>query len=454
MTLRLYYSDSSLRDFDAVVTRVVEHESRPAVILDRTAFYPSSGGQPFDTGRLGAGWLGTVPLDTVPVDIVRDTVRANAIRVDSVRVCDVVDVDGDVLHVLEGPPTAVDLSVGARVHGEIDWTRRLDHMQQHTGQHILSAAFDLLFDNRTQSFHMGADLSTIDLAREQPLADVERAVDQANRVVWEDRPVSIRFVSEEEAKGLPLRKESVRHGELRLIDVTDFDVSACGGTHVARTGSIGIIAVLHTERFKGGMRVAFGCGGRALRVLREQRDVVTGSIRVLSVLPRELPGAIDKLQAEAKALRTQVSGLQLSLAQQEAEQALATLAEQSLAAAPDEPSSEPPSLTPPSAEPSSAGGTRVVIKAYDGWDANGLKAIASALVAKGRVATALVSTATPALVVVARSATVAIDAAAVVRALTVQFGGRGGGKPDLAQAGGLGGSVDQIMAAARALLVG
>lgn len=188
-----------------------------------------------------------------------------------------------------------------------------------------------------------------------------------------------------------------------------------------------MIAVLHSERFKGGMRVTFVCGGRALRVLREQRDIVAGSIRALSVLPGELPAAIDRLQAEAKSLRKQVGGLQMSLAQQEAEQALGAISE--------------------------ASGTRVVIKAYDGWDASGLKAIASALAAKSGVAAVLVSSATPAVVVVARSADVAIDAAAIVRALTARFGGRGGGKPELAQAGGLAAPAESIMMAARELLV-
>ncbi len=412
MTERPYYIDSALREFDAVVTAVAEHEGRPAARLDRTAFYPTSGGQPHDTGR----------LEVAPA------ASAGSSAEHVVRVVDVVDVGGDVLHVLDGP-----MSPGARVHGAIDWARRLDHMQQHTGQHVLSAAFDLLFENRTVSFHMGTELATIDLAREQPLLEVERAVDQANRVVWENRPVSIRFVSEDEARTLPLRKESVRQGELRLIDVADFDLSACGGTHVGRTGTIGVIAVLQTERFKGGMRVTFACGGRALRVLREQRDAVAGSIRALSVLPNELPAAIDRLQAEAKSLRKQVGGLQVSLAQQEADQALAASAGES-----DDRLGMP--------------AFRVVVKAYDGWDANGLKAIASALAAKGGVAAVLVSSATPAVVVVARSLDVTIDAGALVRALTTRFGGRGGGKAELAQAGGLSGSADQILDAARGLL--
>src|SRR5262249_16500484 len=151
---------------------------------------------------------------------------------------------------------------GRTVHGEIDWARRFDHMQQHTGQHVLSAAFDKLFSARTVSFHLGADVSTIDLARELSTADLSRGAAEANRVVWGDRPVRIRFAGASEAARLPLRKEPVRGGTLRLIDVDGFDLSACGGTHVARTGAIGIIAVAAWERFKGGQRIEFVCGGR------------------------------------------------------------------------------------------------------------------------------------------------------------------------------------------------
>ncbi len=272
---------------------------------------------------------------------------------------------------------------------------------------MLSAALDHVFGNRTLSFHMGGAVSTIDVARELSPADLERGVDEANRIVWEDRPVSIRFASEDEARALPLRKESIRTGELRLIDVEGFDLSACGGTHVARTGAIGLIAVVHAERFKGGQRLTFVCGVRALRVLREHRDAVAGSIRALSVLPHELPAAVEKAQADAKALRKQVSGLQVALAAQEAAQLLAST-------------------------PADADGVRRVVRAYEGWDANGLKAIASALVAQGCAVAGFVSPASPAAspvsVVVARSEGLALDASAVVAQLTACFGGRGGGK--------------------------
>lgn len=395
MTERIYYSDPSCRAFAAVVSRSFDREGRHAVVLDRTAFYPTSGGQPFDTG-----WL------------------------DSIEVLDTIDEGDDVVHIVASP-----IQQGIRVHGEVDWARRSDHMQQHTGQHVLSAAFDRLFQNRTTSFHMGADVATIDLARELPPADVERAVDEANHIVWDDRPVSIRFVSEAEAARLPLRKEAVRSGPLRLIEVEDFDLSACGGTHVSRTGSIGTIAVLGTERFKGGMRVTFACGARALRALRTYRDAVAGSVRLLSVLPQELPGAIERLQTEAKELRRTAGRFQQSLAVHEASRLLA--------AAED------------------VHGTRVVVEALEGWDAQGLKAIASALVGGppegGRYEAALFSTSSPAFVVVACSG--GGDAAAVLRELTARFGGRGGGKADLAQGGGLTGTAEELKAAARALLL-
>ena len=392
MTNRIYYTDPGCRTFEASVSRAFEREGRPAVTLDRTAFYPSSGGQPFDTGRLGA------------VDVV-----------------ETVDVDDDVTHVLSAP-----LSPGATVTGEIDWGRRFDHMQQHTGQHVLSAAFDRLLDNRTVGFHMGGDVSTIDLAREAAPAEVERAVDAANAIVWEDRPVSIRFVSQEAAANLPLRKESVREGTLRLIDIAGFDLSACGGTHVARTGAIGLIAVLSTERLRGGSRLTFACGGRALRTLRTYRDAVAGSVRALSVLPGQLPAAVERILEESKALRKQVKGLQERLAAHEGARLLE--------AAPQ------------------VGGVRLLIQVLDGWDVAGLKALAAAATAGAPACVVLISSAAPVSIVVARSAGVPIDANAVLRQLTSRCGGRGGGTPEVAQGGGFTAPVHDSVSIARALI--
>jgi alanyl-tRNA synthetase len=384
VTSRIYYTDPYCRRFEAVVTAACEHEGRPATRLDRTAFYPTSGGQPFDRGRLGG------------VDVV-----------------EVLDVDDDVVHVLSAP-----LKTGAAVTGEIDWGRRFDHMQQHTGQHVLSAAFDRLFDTRTVSFHLGADVSTIDLAREMSWEQIARAEDEANRIIWDNREVAIRFVSAEHALTLPLRKEPARSGVLRLIDVRDFDLSACGGTHVARTGAIGAIVVSAAEKFKGGSRITFACGTRAVRVFRTLRDAVSGSVRALSVLPHELPAAIERMQADAKELRRTTKKFQEALASYEAARLAAP----------------------------------VVVEALDGWDANGLKTIASQITSRASAAVVLFSARAPVSVVVARSPDLSFDANAVLRALIERFGGRGGGKADLAQGGGLVGDPVDLASFARTLL--
>src|SRR5262245_22799424 len=230
MTERLYYDDPYEREFDATVVRVQPYATpegaaaRHAVYLDRTAFYPTTGGQPFDTGTLGASRL---------VDVIDDE-------------------SGDVVHIVEGALPRV----GETVHGAVDWPRRFDHMQQRKGQHVLSAAFVRLFGVKTISFHLGSDASTIDLAREMTPKEIAAAEDEANRVVWEDHPVTIRYASAEEAAAMPLRKEPKRSGTLRLIDVDGFDLSACGGTNVSRTGAIGAVAVAPWERVQGGQGLA------------------------------------------------------------------------------------------------------------------------------------------------------------------------------------------------------
>ena len=391
MTERLYYTDAYLREFDAAVIERTVHDGQPAVVLDRTAFYPSSGGQPFDEGTL-----------------------------DDVRVIDVVDDDGRVLHVLDRP---IDRP---RVAGAIDWNRRFDHMQQHTGQHVLSAAFDRLFDVRTESFHLGADYSTIDLAREMTPAEIGRAEDEANRIVWEDRPVTVRFAGAEEVAALPLRKESRRDGTLRLVEILDFDLSACGGTHVSRTGAIGSIVVSATERFRGGSRVTFLCGGRALRGYRGLRDAVAASVRALSVLPADLPAAIERMQADAKELRRLVKDYQSKVAAQEAD----TLADSAV----------------------TAGSVKLVATALNGWDAAGLKTIAARIAERSGHVAVLISESAPAAVVIARAAGLPHDAGALLRTIVNRHGGKGGGRPELAQGGGVTAPAAEVLATARELV--
>ena len=398
MTERLYYTDPCLTEFDAQVLQIVEAPNgRPALVLDRTAFYPTSGGQPFDTGTIGVA-----------------------------AISDVIDQDdGTILHVLSEASLAAGLTPLSQAHGRIDWNRRFDHMQQHTGQHVLSAAFDRVLGVRTVSFHLGADSSTIDLAREVSASEIERAEEEANRIVWANRSVTIRFADADEAARLPLRKESLREGVLRLIEVEDFDLSACGGTHVSRTGEIGLIAVGSTERFRGGSRIEFFCGGRALRSHRGLRDIVSASTKAASAGPAELPAAFERLQSEVKELKRTAKDLHSRLATHEAD-ALASRAE-------------------------SIGPIRFTFAVIDGSDANSLKQIATAIVTRPGHAVVVLSAPPPAFVVVARSTDVSLDAGALLKGMIVRFGGKGGGRPDLAQGGGMTGSAEEMLAHARTL---
>ncbi len=394
MTQRIYYSEPYRRSFDATVVSADSVAGHAHVILDQTAFYPTSGGQPFDTGTLGGA-----------------------------AVTDVIDrEDGTIAHVVSGS-----LNAGEVVSGEIDWARRFDHMQQHTGQHVLSAAFDRLCGARTESFHMGQQSSTIDLGREVSETEVAKAEDDANRIVWDDRPVAIRFATAEEAAAMPLRKESGRSGSLRLIDVTDYDLSACGGTHVERTGAIGVIAIGGSEKFKGGSRVEFLCGGRALQRFRAWRGALSAMQKNLSVPPLEMLASIERLQDDAKAVQRTVRGFQDKLATHEA-QALVARAQR-------------------------AGDRLVIAEALEGWDPQGLKAIAVAVAAAEPTAVvALFTSATPAQVVIARGANATADAGALLKQLAAKFGGKGGGKPDLAQGGGLGAPVSELIAFTRSVI--
>ena len=390
MTERLYYREPYRRTFDGTVVNVETVDGRSCVTLDQTAFYPTSGGQPNDTGTLGGA-----------------------------AVTDVIDrEDGTVAHVISGA-----LKPGEVVRGEIDWARRFDHMQQHTGQHVLSAAFDRLFGVRTESFHMGEHSATIDLAREVMAAEVAKAEDDANRVVGEDRAVSIRFASAEEAAAMGMRKESGRTGTLRLIDVQDYDLSACGGTHVERTGAIGTIVIGGREKVRGGSRVEFLCGNRVVRRFRLWRDALSTMQKHLSVPPTEMGPSIERMQEDSKALQRTIRGFQEKLAAHEASALLAK--------------------------------GNVIVEAIDGWDAQGIKSIAVAAASANPEAVVVLFTASlPAQVVIARGAHAGADASALLKQLAAKFGGKGGGKPDLAQGGGLTASVSDLVAAAGEFIAG
>jgi len=268
--MRLYYHDSYLRDFDA---RVVDRRGDTTVYLDRSAFYPASGGQPSDRGTLSG-----------------------------IAVVDVVDEeDGRIAHVLERPLDGDDVA------GQIDWQRRFDHMQQHTGQHLLSSVFMDLFGMQTISFHMGSEVSTIDLSvpaisQEQ----LEAAEARACELVFENRPVTVTFQDAEDVQGL-LRKASDRSGELRLVHIAEVDHSACGGTHVRATGEIGPIQIRKVDKIRGNVRLEFACGLRTVARSRRDYNALTAIARTFSAAVDETPALVaaqlEKAQEADKARR-------------------------------------------------------------------------------------------------------------------------------------------------------
>ncbi len=285
-TERLYYTDAYLREFTARLLRSVPDERGARVYLDRTAFYPESGGQPSDRGTLGG-----IPL------------------------LDVIDEGDEVAHILAEQP------VGESVQGIIDWQRRFDHMQQHTGQHILSAAFDRTGGYKTVSFHLGTESSTIDLDSERVGArQLEAAEELANSVVFENRALQISFRPAAEAQQLDLRKPTEREGDIRLIEIESFDLSACGGTHVGAAGAVGGICLRKVERAKGMTRVEFVCGARALRRARQDYALLSEAGRLLSSGFDTIPGLITKQAQDLREAGKSAQKLVSELAELEAAQ--------------------------------------------------------------------------------------------------------------------------------------
>ncbi len=392
-TTRLYYHDSFLYDFDAQVVETVQRDGRHAVILDRTAFYPTSGGQVFDTGRL---------------------VLADQSDMRVVEVAD--EEDGRILHFVSPEQAAsATLIPGSAVHGSVDAARRLDHVQQHTGQHVLSAAFIRLFNLPTVSFHMGEesctiDLETIDLETNAlSPTQAQQAERLANEIIAEDRPVAIRFVPLEEARQLGLRKLPPKQaGDLRLIDIHDFDLCACGGTHVRATGQIGSILVRKVEKVKQGVRVEFVCGLRAVATARQDYSALTETAALLSAHIHELPQQVRKLLDDAKSAGKAQHKLLEDLAEFQAERMLAGAA------------------TSP----------RVVAAVFPERDATFIKLLAQKLTAgKTDVAALLAAGAGQMTLVFAQSAGMKSNMGALLKEVMSQLGGRGGGSADLAQGG-------------------
>ncbi|MFZ0285412.1 MAG: DHHA1 domain-containing protein [Terriglobales bacterium] len=388
MTEHLYYHNSFLYEFDAEVVGVANVNTRPAIVLDRTAFYPTSGGQVFDTGYI-------VPAGE----------ESGRLRVAEVAEQD----DGSILHFLENP---AELKTGSRIHGLIDADRRRDHMQQHSGQHVLSAAFVRALNMPTVSFHMGAescsiDLDTTGLTAEQ--AEVAEAL--ANDVVTDNRSVSIRFVTSKAAKDLGLRKlPPAERDQLRLIEIDDFDLTACGGTHVSATGQIGCILLRKIEKVRQGWRVEFVCGKRAVATARRDYTTLAGSAGLLSTHLWDVPQQIRKSQDEARILKKSAEQTWAEVADLYASQILAETPE--------------------------SGGRKIVVRVFPDRDLAFIKLLAQRLTRKSSNVVALLGAEadSPALVF-AQSGGGQFDMGALMKEALAKLGGRGGGSKDMAQGG-------------------
>ena len=376
MTSRLYYTDAYSTAFDGRITELSADGRR--VYLDQSAFYPTSGGQPFDLGSL-----------------------------DGTPVTDVVDEDDRVAHVLAEPLT--NRSVGDAVRGAIDWRRRFDHMQQHTGQHLLSAVFEDLFGYATASVHFGADRSSLDLdigaIGTKQLGDAER---RANEIVWENRPVTVTF--EDFASATGLRKPPPRTGTLRIVSIDAVDRSACGGTHVRATGEIGAIILRGTERVRKLTRVEFLCGARVIRQARADFEALSAIALAMKASMLEAPALVVSQGEQLREAATTRKRLDTELAEFQARALY--------------------DATAPT-----VGGVRVATVRREGGSLEDIRPLAQAFVARPR-GVFVATVASPATVLIAASDDSGVDAGAVLKAALAAVGGRGGGSPRLAQGTG------------------
>lgn len=390
--MRRYYDDSYTREFTARVIERTQIGERPAVVLDQTYFYPTSGGQPNDTGTI-----------------------------DGVAVIDVIAREGDaaVVHVLAGEVAADSVTC------VIDWARRFDHMQHHTGQHILSQAFVEIAGANTVGFHLSPDSVTIDLDKVNLSADVVSRVENlANDVIFADCPVTARTVGRGDLDGVRVRKipEHLLTDGLRVIDIDGFDVTACGGTHVARTGEIGIIKVLRTEKRGDKTRVEFRCGGRALRDYRDKNALANQLTAALTCKQDEVPAAVARLQEDFKAVQRSLKAAVQQLIDYEAEQILRDTPE--------------------------TGDLRVVKLAFEDRDAGELRTLAGKLTRSAPLVVLIGTAGEKAHLIFARSEGLPQDMNALFKAvIPLLDGARGGGQAAMAQGGGVPARLDQVRSA-------
>lgn len=371
MTRRLYHEDAYLRRFDSEVIAVTSWKGRPAVILDRTAFYPEAGGQLGDRGTLGG-----------------------------VPVADTQETDAGIVHILDGDAPVV----GTGVAGEIDWTRRRQHMAQHTAQHLLSGALLDRASAPTASARLGESTLTIDAARDRiPEAELAAAEDLANDLIDDDLPIRAWFPSPEELAALSLRRDPKVDADIRVVAIGEFDFSPCGGTHCARTSQLGAVRIVGAERYKGMTRVTFTAARRARMEMFSRDQVLRGLATQFSCGPAEVPQAVEKLRREADSAGSELTALRGRLA--------GMLARELLEARP---------------------GAGAVVAALPG-DAELLRGVGAKLVAAGRDAVLCAPEADGTTVVLFRAAGSTLDCGALWKRLAAELGGRGGGRADRAE---------------------
>jgi alanyl-tRNA synthetase len=380
---RIYYDDAFTKDFTADILSCEPevHAGTPAwcVILNRTAFYPTSGGQPHDLGKIAGG-------------------NVLAVR----------DEGEEIVHI-------VDRCMEKRqVDCCLDWPRRFDHMQQHSGQHLLSAMFLERFGLQTVSFHLGNDLSTIDLRGPAPSEEIlEGAERSANHIIFEDRPVTVRYGTAEDLARLGVRKEVDRQGILRAIEIERADLQPCGGTHVRSTGQIGTLLVRRCTKIRQDWRVAFACGSRAARIARQEFLSIRTTAEKLGCSPEDLAPAAERLSAERDTQFKRTRTLLQRVAELEAAQAVREATE-ARAASP------------------SAANFLLVRRVLENAEPEFLGSFATA-VAKTENAVALLATVPAGHIVFAQHPTAAHDMNATLRHVFSQFSGKGGGSRDFAR---------------------
>jgi alanyl-tRNA synthetase len=395
-TKRLYYTEPTLKEFTTKIVEKLEVDQHPAVVLEATAFYPTSGGQPHDCGR----------LNRVPVIEVRERPE-----------------DGAILHLLANPLQ------GETVAGVLDWPRRFDHMQQHSGQHLLSQVFVRLAGAETVGFHLGEDSCTIDVNRPDISAEqLLNAEDMANKLIFENRAITARFVSKEELANIPLRKEPGEFQAVRVVEIEGFDWSACCGTHVQHTGEIGQVKLMNAQKRGEETRIFFLCGRRALKSNQQEHTIVRELALSLSVAGEDVPAAVEKIREEGKRHFKEKEELAEALLAYEA----AELNRQA----------------------ESLGRYRLITAQWDNKTVDQARRLAARLIGEQGLVVFFGIANDKAQLLFGRSEDVPVDMTAVLKHVSRYIQGGGGGNPGLAQGGGKNpAGVAEALTAARELVL-